>query len=172
MNIIGKIFVFAVFVMSLVLMTFAGVIYMSHMNWKDEVYRDPDRLPARPAARLQVPDRAGGDGAGELEDAITALQQKVAESEAVARPGRRQAADGHRAEEQGTAGAAGREGQAEAEQEKAVDDVRPAPRGLLSGRQERREAPGRRCSEQQAKVDAQVDTLGGARRPSCTRRRR
>lgn len=41
MNVIGKIFLFAVFVMSLVLMTFAGAIYMSHTNWKDEVLRQP-----------------------------------------------------------------------------------------------------------------------------------
>lgn len=34
MNIIGKIFLFAVFIMSLVLMTFAGAIYFSHINWE------------------------------------------------------------------------------------------------------------------------------------------
>jgi hypothetical protein len=36
MNIIGKIFVFAVFVMSLVFMSFAVAIYSSHTNWERE----------------------------------------------------------------------------------------------------------------------------------------
>ena len=56
MNIIGKIFVFAVFVMSLMLMTFAGAVYMSHVNWKDEVERGgTDLLPGqRPGYRYQI----------------------------------------------------------------------------------------------------------------------
>ncbi|MEI6659306.1 MAG: hypothetical protein WCO76_12315, partial [Planctomycetota bacterium] len=81
MNIIGKIFVFAVFVMSLMLMTFAGVIYMSHVNWKDEVYREPkDCLPGQQPGYAHQIKRAQEERA-ELEAAITSLQQKVAESE-------------------------------------------------------------------------------------------
>lgn len=81
MNVIGKIFVFAVFVMSLMLMTFAGVIYMSHVNWKDEVYRDPkDVLPGQQPGydyRLKqaIAERE------KLTGEITELQRKVAESE-------------------------------------------------------------------------------------------
>ena len=41
MNAIGKIFVFAVFIMSLVLMTFAGAIFVSHTNWQAEIERRP-----------------------------------------------------------------------------------------------------------------------------------
>ena len=44
MNLIGKIFVFAVFIMSLVLMTFATAIYLSHTNWKDTVERPPEQV--------------------------------------------------------------------------------------------------------------------------------
>ena len=74
MNIIGKIFVFAVFVMSLMLMTFAGVIYMSHVNWKDEVEREPkDCLPGQqPGYRYQIA-QAEAERA-KLQDAITSLQ--------------------------------------------------------------------------------------------------
>ena len=36
MNILGKIFVFAVFIMSLVFMSFAVAIFASHTNWKAE----------------------------------------------------------------------------------------------------------------------------------------
>jgi hypothetical protein len=81
MNIIGKIFVFAVFVMSLVLMTFSGAIYMSHVNWKDEVYREPkDCLPGQqPGYKYQI-DEAEKERK-KLQDAISSLQQKVAESE-------------------------------------------------------------------------------------------
>jgi len=46
MNIIGKIFVFAVFVMSLLFMAFAVALYSTHTNWRDEVLRTADQ--ARP----------------------------------------------------------------------------------------------------------------------------
>jgi len=81
MNTIGKIFVFGVFVMSLMLMTFAGAIYMSHVNWKDEVERNPeDCLPGQEpgyAYRIKVKEQERA----ELEATITELKQKVAESE-------------------------------------------------------------------------------------------
>jgi hypothetical protein len=65
MNVIGKIFVFAVFVMSLMLMTFAGVIYMSHVNWKDEVYRDPnDLLPGQQPGYVHQIKKAQEERAG------------------------------------------------------------------------------------------------------------
>ena len=39
MNIIGKIFVFAVFIMSLVFMSFGVALYSTHTNWKDEIVK-------------------------------------------------------------------------------------------------------------------------------------
>jgi hypothetical protein len=81
MNIIGRIFVFAVFVMSLMLMTFAGAIYMSHVNWKDEVERLPkDCLPGQQPGydyllKQSITARE------KVEQEITDLRRKVAESE-------------------------------------------------------------------------------------------
>lgn len=46
MNIIGKIFVFAVFVMSLVFMSFAVAVYSTHTNWKEEIERTADEVQA------------------------------------------------------------------------------------------------------------------------------
>jgi len=81
MNVIGKIFVFAVFVMSLVLMTFAGAVYMSHTNWKDEVYRDPNKaLPGqKPGYDYQI--KEAEKKRKELEEQINDLTRKVAASE-------------------------------------------------------------------------------------------
>ncbi len=81
MNIIGKIFVFAVFVMSFMLMTFAGVIYMSHVNWKAEVERSrADCLPGQqPGYKILIEEAT--TKRAELEATITSLQQKVAKSE-------------------------------------------------------------------------------------------
>ncbi|RLS78886.1 MAG: hypothetical protein DWI03_03125 [Planctomycetota bacterium] len=81
MNVIGKIFVFAVFVMSLVLMTFAGAIYMSHVNWKDEVERDPNKvLPGqKPGYRYQLDE--ADKKRKELDEQINDLTRKVAASE-------------------------------------------------------------------------------------------
>lgn len=39
MNLVGKIFVFLVFVMSLVFATFSVIVYSTHTNWRDEVLR-------------------------------------------------------------------------------------------------------------------------------------
>jgi cell division protein FtsB len=81
MNIIGKIFLFAVFIMSLVLMTFAGAIYFSHVNWKDEVERKPEAcLPGQlPGYKHQL-EQAEAERA-KLDAQINRLQQQVAESE-------------------------------------------------------------------------------------------
>jgi len=46
MNIIGKIFVFAVFVMSLVFMSFAVALYSTHTNWREEITRPADQVQA------------------------------------------------------------------------------------------------------------------------------
>ncbi|NCY02342.1 MAG: hypothetical protein EBX36_05400 [Planctomycetia bacterium] len=69
-NIIGKIFVFAVFVMSLVLMSFAVAIYSSHVNWQDEARKTKETL-----------DKLTQEKAG-LTQEITRLTKNVAASEA------------------------------------------------------------------------------------------
>jgi hypothetical protein len=81
MNIIGKIFLFAVFIMSLVLMTFAGAIYFSHVDWKAEVERRPEAcLPGQlPGYKHQL-EQAEAERT-KLESQINRLQQQVAESE-------------------------------------------------------------------------------------------
>ena len=44
MSIIGKIFVFAVFVMSLVFMAFSVAIYSSHTNYKADIERSSEEV--------------------------------------------------------------------------------------------------------------------------------
>lgn len=46
MNIIGKIFVFAVFVMSLVFMSFAVAVFSTHTNWQEEIERTAEQVQA------------------------------------------------------------------------------------------------------------------------------
>ncbi len=156
MNIIGKIFVFAVFVMSLMLMTFAGVIYMSHVNWKDEVYREPkDCLPGQQPGYAHQIKRAQEERA-ELEAAITSLQQKVAESE--------QSRDQVVAKLQTAIVQKDQELQSlradkdkrQAEMEKAVEDVRSLRDDLLAADKAVEQLQAQ-VKAQQEKVDAQVD---------------
>ena len=156
MNIIGKIFVFAVFVMSLMLMTFAGVIYMSHVNWKDEVYREPkDCLPGQQPGYAHQIKRAQEERA-ELEAAITSLQQKVAESE--------QSRDQVVAKLQTAIVQKDQELQSlradkdkrQAEMEKAVGDVRSLRDDLLAADKAVEQLQAQ-VKAQQEKVDAQVD---------------
>lgn len=81
MNIIGKIFLFAVFIMSLVLMTLAGAIAISHRDWKAEVLRKPEECRAgeSPGYKHQL-EEAEKERAS-LEAQISRLQTRVAESE-------------------------------------------------------------------------------------------
>jgi hypothetical protein len=81
MNIIGKIFLFAVFIMSLVLMTLAGAIAISHRDWKAEVLRKPEECQAgqSPGYKFQLEQLEKERES--LEAQITRLQTKVAESE-------------------------------------------------------------------------------------------
>jgi hypothetical protein len=69
-NVLGKIFVFGVFVMSLMLMSFAVAIYSSHVNWQEVAKKkqeDLDKLKAEEAS---------------LNQEITRLTANVASSEA------------------------------------------------------------------------------------------
>ena len=156
MNVIGKIFVFAVFVMSLMLMTFAGVIFMSHVNWKDEVHRDPkDCLPGQqPGYKYQI--EAAKKERATLESEITSLKQKVAESE--------QSRDQVVAKLQTAIVQKDQELQSlradkdkrQAEMEKAVEDVRRLRDDLLAADKAVEQLQAH-VKDQQAKVDAQVD---------------
>jgi cell division protein FtsB len=156
MNIIGKIFLFAVFIMSLVLMTFAGAIYFSHVNWRDEVERLPEQcLPGQsPGYRYQL--EQAEDERQKLEAQINRLQQRVAESE--------QARDDVVAKLQSAIVQKDKELTGlRAEKEKREDNQRQLTEDLEKTAADLREARQRvdelvkRVAEQQAKVDSQVD---------------
>ncbi|MEX0670455.1 MAG: hypothetical protein WD060_08380 [Pirellulales bacterium] len=156
MNVIGKIFVFAVFVMSLVLMTFAGVIFMSHVNWKDEVERNPqDCLPGQLPGYDYRLKQATAERE-KLDKDITELQRKVAESEqsrdqVVARL---QSAIVMKDEELSQLRTA--KDDREAAQQKALDELKDA-REQLKLVAEEVEKLVAQVNEQQVKVDSQVD---------------
>jgi uncharacterized protein YlxW (UPF0749 family) len=81
MNILGKIFVFSLFIMSLVLMTFAGAVFVSHTNWKDEIERTPEqcRPGQRPGYRSLVEDAE--KRRQELQQEIATLSERTTASE-------------------------------------------------------------------------------------------
>jgi hypothetical protein len=82
MNLIGKIFVFAVFIMSLVLMTFATAIYLSHTNWKDTVERPPEQVSGGKPLGLKYQLQEAEQEREKLDREIKELTAKVAASEA------------------------------------------------------------------------------------------
>ena len=69
-NVLGKIFVFGVFVMSLMLMSFAVAIYSSHINWQEKAKEKQDDLE-----KLKAEETS-------LNQEITRLTANVASSEA------------------------------------------------------------------------------------------
>ncbi|MFM8802416.1 MAG: hypothetical protein ACKOK8_00665 [Planctomycetia bacterium] len=69
-NVIGKIFIFAVFVMSLMLMSFAVAIYSSHVNWQEIAEK----------TKQQLKDLKEEEAS--LNAEITRLTKNVADSEA------------------------------------------------------------------------------------------
>jgi cell division protein FtsL len=69
-NVLGKIFVFAIFVMSLMLMSFAVAIYSSHINWQEEAKKTKESLDKLTAEKTS------------LDQEITRLTKNVAVSEA------------------------------------------------------------------------------------------
>lgn len=81
MNVIGKIFVFAVFVMSLVFMSFAVAIYSSHINWEQEVNRKPEDVRGAQKPGLKYQKEEWEKERSKLEKEIEVLARKVAESE-------------------------------------------------------------------------------------------
>lgn len=82
MNLIGKIFVFAVFIMSLVLMTFATAIFLSHTNWKDTVERPPEQVSGGKPLGLKYQLQEAEQEREKLDREIKELTAKVAASEA------------------------------------------------------------------------------------------
>jgi hypothetical protein len=156
MNIIGKIFVFAVFVMSLMLMTFAGAVYMSHVNWKDEVERLPENcLPGQqPGYKYKI--SVAEKERQELQAEITRLQERVAESE----QSRDQVLSKlQTAIEQKNAELVklrGEKDERQAAMEQAVADVRKLRDDLLEA-DKNVAALQAQVKDQQQKVDAQVD---------------
>ena len=156
MNIIGKIFVFAVFVMSLMLMTFAGVIYMSHVNWKDEVYRDPkDCLPGQqPGYAHQI--KKAQDERAVLEAEITSLKQEVAESEQSRDQVVAKLQTAIVQKDQELQMLRAEKDKRQAEMEQAVQDVRKLRDDLLAADKAVEQLQAQ-VTAQQEKVDAQVD---------------
>ena len=69
-NVLGKIFVFGVFVMSLMLMSFAVAIYSSHVNWQEVAKKKQEDLD-----KLKTEETS-------LNQEITRLTANVATSEA------------------------------------------------------------------------------------------
>lgn len=82
MNILGKIFIFAVFVMSLVFMSFAVAIYSSHVNWKEEVERTSAQVqPGKPLGLKYQLENAKKERE-QLSGEITKLQGQITAAEA------------------------------------------------------------------------------------------
>ena len=69
-NVIGKIFVFAVFIMSLMLMSFAVAIFSSHVDWQVEYKKKQDELE-----KIKTEEQ-------KLNQEISRLTQQVGDSEA------------------------------------------------------------------------------------------
>jgi uncharacterized protein YoxC len=82
MNIIGKIFVFAVFVMSLVFMSFAIAVYSTHTNWKEEIERPADEVQAGKPLGYKAQLTDAKKERELLTQQINDLTQRVAEKEA------------------------------------------------------------------------------------------
>jgi hypothetical protein len=82
MNLIGKIFVFAVFVMSLVFMSFAAAIYSSHTNWREEIERTAEQVQPGKQLGYKYQVEELKKERESLQTSITSLQQPVAASEA------------------------------------------------------------------------------------------
>jgi superfamily II DNA helicase RecQ len=82
MNVLGKIFVFAVFIMSLVFMTFAVAIFTSRTNWEREVNRKPEEVRAgeKPGYKFQI--LAVEEEREKLKTEIDRLKTEIAKEEA------------------------------------------------------------------------------------------
>jgi predicted house-cleaning noncanonical NTP pyrophosphatase (MazG superfamily) len=155
-NVLGKIFVFALFVMSLVLMTFAGAIFVSHTDWQKEIDRRPEECFAgqRPGYKFQL-EEAEKDR-DKLQQEITQLTQRVSASE-LARDqvvAKLQTAIVQKDQELQSLRAD--KDKRQAEMEKAVQDVRSLRDDLLAADKAVEQLQAQ-VKAQQEKVDSQVD---------------
>ncbi|NDC53126.1 MAG: hypothetical protein EBZ74_02265 [Planctomycetia bacterium] len=82
MNIIGKIFVFAVFVLSLVFMSFAVALYSTHTNWREEITRTADQVQAGKPLGYKLQLEQAKKERESLTAEIARLTAEVAASEA------------------------------------------------------------------------------------------
>ena len=82
MNTIGKIFVFALFIMSLVFMSFAVALYSTHTNWRDEIMRTREQIKAGQQLGYKAQLDQAKTERNNLSAEITKLQAEVAASEA------------------------------------------------------------------------------------------
>jgi len=82
MNIIGKIFVFAVFVMSLVFMSFAIALFSTHTNWRDEITRTAEQVQAGKPLGYKLQLEQAKKDRETLTAEIAKLTAEVAASEA------------------------------------------------------------------------------------------
>ena len=84
MNLVGKIFIFLIFCMSVVFMSFAVMIYATHKNWRDEVLREN---PGGPGGKIgwkkQLEDEKQKNV--ELQSQKKDLQGEIATQEAAKR---------------------------------------------------------------------------------------
>lgn len=81
MNLVGKIFVFLVFVMSLVFASFSVIVYSAHINWRDEVMRKKAEggKSLGYQAQLKYAEEENARLQQQLEDREAKLAQELAE---------------------------------------------------------------------------------------------
>ena len=77
MNLVGKILVMLIMVMSLVFMAFAVAVYSTHKNWDEAVNRDPSTVKPGQTAGLKFQLRDLQDKNAKLEEQIRAVQESV-----------------------------------------------------------------------------------------------
>ncbi len=82
MNLVGRIFIVAILVMSLVFMAFAMAVYATHKNWRDEVLRTQDQVaPGKPLGLKYQLAKAKADNAQLKTEADKLTQERDAEKE-------------------------------------------------------------------------------------------
>lgn len=81
MDTIGKIFVFAIFIMSVVFMSFAVAIYSAHTNYRAEIERTPEQVRAGEQVGWKYRLTEAKQRREELEAEINRLTEQVRKSE-------------------------------------------------------------------------------------------
>lgn len=81
MDILGKIFVFAIFIMSLVFMSFSVAIYATHTNWREEIERTAAQAGVGKPVGYREQLKQAKEERERLAAQITDLVRKVSESE-------------------------------------------------------------------------------------------